>query len=145
MLLKQKIHFFFEDTKFDLRNRAILKKSIEHIFKKEGRPLSFINYVFCTDKKILEINRQFLKHNFYTDIITFDLSDGEDIQAEIYISIDRIKENAKAFKCPFKKELVRVLIHGALHLCGYDDKHKKEKSIIRKKEDYYLIKYFYFT
>ena len=138
MLLKQKVHFFFEDTKVDLRNRVGLKKSIEEIFRKEAKRIKFINYIFCTDKKMLEINRQFLKHNFYTDIITFDLSEGKDIQAEIYISIDRIRENAKAFKCPFKKELFRVLIHGALHLCGYDDKHKKETMIMRQKEDYYL-------
>ena len=145
MLLKQKIHFFFEDTKFDLRNRAILKKHIEQIFRNEAKRIGFINYIFCTDKKILEINRHFLKHNFYTDIITFDLSEGGSIQAEIYISVDRIRENSRIFRSSFKKELFRIIIHGALHLCGYNDKKKKEKLIIRQKEDYYLVKYFDFT
>jgi len=112
------------------------------MFRKEKKGLSALNYIFCTDKRILDINRQFLKHNFYTDIITFDLSETDRIYAEIYISIDRIKENAKKLGFSFKSELHRVIIHGALHLCGYNDKTKVEKLNMREKEEVYLTQYF---
>ena len=144
MLLKQKIYFFFEDVKVDIRNRSLVKKCIEQIFRKEARQVHFINYIFCTDKKILKINRQFLNHNYFTDIITFDLSEENGIEADIYISIDRIKENSKIFKSSIKTELYRVIVHGALHLCGYNDKNKKEKLMMRQKEEFYLAKYFSF-
>ena len=145
MVLKQKIFFFFDDVKIDLRNRSFIKKSIEQIFRKEAKRPQFINYIFCTDKKMLEINRQFLNHNFFTDILTFDLSEKAGVVADIYISVDRIRENSNIFKTSFKAELFRVLIHGALHLCGYNDKNENEKKLMRKKEEYYLAKYFHFT
>ena len=91
---------------------------------------------------ILEINRQFLKHDFYTDIITFDLSEGSSTMAEIYISIDRVKENASKMGVSFKSELHRVLFHGVLHLCGYKDKSARDIKIMREKEDFYLFQYF---
>jgi probable rRNA maturation factor len=135
---KSKVCFFFEHNKFTLKKRNALKTQIETLFKKEKRSLESINYVFCTDKALLKINQQFLHHNYYTDIITFDLSDSKDVKAEVYISIDRVKENAALLGASFKEELQRVIIHGALHLCGYGDKSKHEIKQIRKKEDYYL-------
>ena len=102
-----------------------------------------INYIFCTDRALLKANRQYLNHNYYTDIITFNLSDdSEPIKAEVYISMQRVSENAKKLKSSIKSELHRVIFHGALHLCGYNDSNEKEKGIMRKREDYYLNRYY---
>ena len=139
---QSKVCFFFQEVKISLVNRTQLKKYIQSIFKKEGKELESINYIFCTDKAVLEINRQFLTHDFYTDIITFGLSEkGAPIQAEIYISIDRVKDNARQLGVSFKSELHRVIFHGVLHLCGYKDKSKKETGEMRGKEEFYLAKY----
>ncbi len=140
---QSKVCFFFDQKKFSLENRVKLKAFIESLFKREKKKLSSINYVFCSDKRLLEINRQFLKHEFYTDIITFDLSETDSTQAEIYISVERVRENAKTTGNSFKCELHRVIFHGSLHLCGYRDKTKPEKTKMRKKEDFYLLKYKY--
>ncbi len=138
---KSKVCFFFQGVNPSLTNRTELKRYIQSIFKKEGTELDSINYIFCTDKALLEINRQFLSHDFYTDIITFDLSETKAIQAEIYISIDRVIENALQLGVSFKSELHRVVFHGVLHLCGYKDKNKEQKQVIRGKEDFYLAGY----
>lgn len=135
---KSKVYFFFQGVKFTLTKRTVLKKYIESIFRKEGKSLKSINYIFCTDKALLEINCQFLSHDFYTDIITFDLSESKEIQAEIYISIDRVKENAVQLGIPFKSELQRVIFHGVLHLCGYRDKTREDQARMREKEDFYI-------
>ncbi|OSZ81356.1 rRNA maturation RNase YbeY [Chitinophagaceae bacterium IBVUCB2] len=139
---KSKVCFFFEKKGFVLQNRAELKAFIEILFKKEKKKLASINYIFCSDKRLLEINQQFLRHDYYTDIITFDLSEAEATQAEIYISIDRVKENAKNEGVSFRSELLRVIFHGALHLCGYKDKTKTESNIMREREGFYLLSYF---
>ncbi|MEO8403145.1 MAG: rRNA maturation RNase YbeY [Chitinophagaceae bacterium] len=140
--LRSDIRFFYE-SKVNLRDRSELKRFIETLFKSEKRSLKSLNYIFCSDKRLLSINNQYLQHNFYTDIISFGLSgQGEPTEAEIYISIDRVKENASDHKETFTRELHRVIFHGALHLCGYRDKTKREKSIMRVKEDSYLNKYF---
>ncbi|HVU85535.1 MAG TPA: rRNA maturation RNase YbeY, partial [Puia sp.] len=123
--------------------RGHLKSFISTLFKKEGKKLDEISYIFCSDDYLLEINRQYLKHDYYTDIITFGLSEpGQPINAEIYISVDRIKDNAREFKTSFKRELHRVIFHGALHLCGYKDKKKEDQQVMRKMEDKYLTQYF---
>ena len=137
-----RIYFFFEQKNFSLENRSVLKNFIESIFKKERKRLFSINYIFCSDKRLLQINRQFLNHDFYTDIITFDLSQADSTQAEIYISIDRVRDNAKSLNTSFKSELHRVVFHGALHLCGFRDKTKGEKTKMREREGYYLNLYF---
>ncbi len=139
---KSKVCFFFEEKVFSLQSRAELKAFIEILFKKEKKKLGSINYIFCSDKRLLEINQQFLRHDYYTDIITFDLSETDFTQAEIYISIDRVKDNAKTEGVSFKSELHRVIFHGALHLCGYKDKSKREALQMREKESFYLLKYF---
>lgn len=135
---KSKVYFFFQNVNVRLTHRTILKKYIQSIFRKEGKKLRSLNCIFCSDNEILKINQKYLKHDFYTDIITFDLSENEAIEAEIYISIDRIRENAHQLGIPFKSELKRVIFHGVLHLCGYNDKKRAEKKKIMEKEDYYL-------
>ena len=140
---KTKIHFFSNDVPIPLKNMAKLKNFIESIFRKEMQKLDSINYIFCSDRIILEINKKYLNHDFYTDVITFDLSpDNRSISAEVYISIERIRDNAKELGLTIKSEIHRVLFHAALHLCGYNDKRKKDKEIMRKKEGELLIKYF---
>ena len=138
---KSKVCFFFQKVKPSLAGRSGLKKFILHVFKKEGKNLESLNYIFCTDKALLEINQKYLNHDFYTDIITFDLSENKDVRAEIYISVDRVRENALQLGDSFRSELHRVIFHGILHLCGYNDKNKAERKKIRIKEDYYLNKY----
>ena len=140
---KTKVHFFSHDIATGLRNTSNLKHFIELIFKEESQKLDTINYIFCSDKAVLEINKKYLNHDFYTDVITFDLSQNNgNITAEVYISIERIRDNAKQLGISIKSELHRVLFHAALHLCGYNDKRIRDKEIMRKKEDQLLSKYF---
>jgi len=135
---KPAIYFFFE-TPVTLRDRTGIKKLIASVFRKEGVKLGSLNYIFCTDKRLLKINQDFLKHDYYTDIITFELSPkGLPIEGEIYISVDRVKENAITEETSFKQELLRVILHGALHLCGYKDKTAAQVTLIRQKEEFYL-------
>ena len=137
------IYFFFNGVKLTLRNRKKLKQFLKSVFKLERVKLESINYIFSTDKAVHSINKEFLKHDFYTDIITFSLSEnGQPVVADIYISVDRVKENAFREKETVQKELHRVVFHGALHLCGYRDKTRAEIKRMRKREDYYLSKYF---
>jgi rRNA maturation RNase YbeY len=134
-----KITFHSADVKISASNRSRLKTSILKVFQMEGYTLRHLSYIFCSDEFLLKLNRKYLKHDFYTDILTFSISEkGDPIQSEIYISSNRIKENAKTFKVSYQKELLRVMIHGALHLCGYDDQTEKEKITVRQKEDYYI-------
>ncbi len=134
----KKIHFFTTGS-FRLPQKKETRKLINTIFSSENKNLSQLNFIFCSDEELLELNRKHLDHDFYTDILTFDLSENEDSTiSEIYISIDRVRENAKHLKIPFLQELTRVIIHGALHLCGYGDKKKSEISLMRQKEDQYL-------
>jgi rRNA maturation RNase YbeY len=115
------------------------KDFIERIFIEEGKQLEKLRYIFCSDNYLLNINNTFLKHDYFTDIITFDLSEGfVEIVGEVYISIHRVRDNARSLRTNVTNELLRVLFHGALHLCGYKDKKKSEITIMREKEDYYL-------
>lgn len=138
---KSKVYFFFEKRGIVLKHRTFLKSFIEHIFKKEGKKLERINYIFCSDKRLLEINREFLRHDFYTDIITFDLSENNAANAEVYISIERVRDNASKLGVSIRSELHRVIFHGALHLCGYNDKTIKDKKKMREMETLYLLKH----
>lgn len=140
--LQSNIHFFYE-MPVALRNRTKLKDFIREIFKKEKRNLESLNYIFCSDKRLLEINRQYLKHDYYTDIITFELSTpGSPISSEIYISVERVKDNALKAGTSFTNELHRVIFHGVLHLCNYKDKTKAEKEMMRAMENKTLDRYF---
>jgi rRNA maturation RNase YbeY len=126
-----------------LQNRRPLKAFILSIFRKEKRSLEAINIVFCDDKFLLTLNRQFLKHDYYTDILSFTLSEnGKPLMAEIYISSDRVTDNAKNLESSFREELHRVIFHGILHYCGYNDKTQRDIKRMRQAEDRYLAAYF---
>lgn len=139
---KSKVCFFFPEVRVSLTQRAELKKYILFVFKSKRKTLDKINYIFCTDRAILEINRSYLAHDYYTDIITFDLSDSTAINAEVYISVDRVRENAHDIGVSFKSELHRVIFHGVLHLCGLNDKTEAERIRMRAAEDQLLTSYF---
>ena len=140
---KSPVHFHFQDLPPNLRDRRKLRNFLVFLFKNEKKNLGSLNYVFCTDKFLLKINRDFLHRNHYTDVISFDLSDSvQEIVGEIYISLPRVKQNAKYFKQRFSNEVLRVMFHGALHLCGYKDENPRKQSQMKNKEDYYLAQYF---
>jgi probable rRNA maturation factor len=132
------IHFFREEVSDKISNQAKVKKWIISACKKEGFKMGEVNYIFCNDSYLLKINQDFLNHDNFTDIITFDYSEGKVISGDIFISLERIKDNSKKFSASFSKELHRVMIHGVLHLMGYSDKTAKQKGSMRKKEDEYL-------
>lgn len=117
----------------------LLKTFIDTLFTSEATKLESLSYIFCSDEYLLSLNRQFLHHDDYTDIVTFNLAaDGLPVIGECYISIDRIKDNASLYNTTLKKELLRVIFHGALHLCGYTDKLQHDVLLMRNKEDHYL-------
>jgi probable rRNA maturation factor len=137
------VFFHFLDVSFSLPERKRLKAFLLARIRKEGFEVSVINFIFCTDEYLHALNKEHLKHDTYTDIITFDLSaKGQPIVSDIYISAERVKENARHYGTSFLKEIHRVIFHGALHLCGYKDKNKKQASEMRSMEDLYLRKYF---
>ncbi len=132
------IRFFYEEIPFKIKNPRKITAWIKECAKKEKRNSGEISFIFCSDSYLLSLNQIFLHHETFTDIITFDFSIDKAIGGEIYISIDRVTENAIKFACPFEEELKRVMIHGVLHLIGYKDKNPTEKAQMRKKEDAYL-------
>jgi probable rRNA maturation factor len=136
------IFFNKADANATLANRVALKSFIEKKVKKEGYSIDSLTYVFCSDKYLLKINKDFLSHDYYTDIISFDLSDvpGQLI-GEVYISVDRVKDNAKTHGTSLKEELHRVIFHGALHFCGYKDKKPSDAKKMRQMEDAWLSAY----
>ncbi len=142
MASKSKVYFFFDGISIDLRNRGRIKQAVELIFRKEKKELDRLKYIFCNDTTLLGINKQYLKHDYYTDIITFDLSENKDrVSGEVYISVDRVRENAAILKNSLPKELLRVIFHGALHLCGYKDKKSEDKKKMTEMEEFYLMKF----
>jgi probable rRNA maturation factor len=134
---------FHELKKVKLSKRSALKSFIPTIFLIEAKLFESLNIIFCSDEYLLDMNRQYLNHDFYTDIITFDLSESKKsaIVGDLYISIDRVKENSVTNDINFNHELHRVIFHGVLHLCGFKDKSKKEIVEMRIKESEYLTKY----
>jgi probable rRNA maturation factor len=133
------VHFFYEDVEFRLSKPRITKTWIKNAINSENKELGELNYIFCSDSFLAQLNLKYLSHNTYTDIITFDYNDGSNtIQGDMFISTDRVKENSKKFGTEFDHELHRVIIHGALHLIGFSDKSHKAKDTMRKKEDAYL-------
>ena len=129
------IHYFSKGTTFKLPQPRKTSSWIQKIARSEKASIAELNYIFCSDTYLLGINQQYLAHDTYTDIITFDLGEGESIEGEIYISIPRVRENARTHKVLFQNELDRVIIHGLLHLLGYSDKSPRKKELMRKKED----------
>ena len=132
-----KISFQSADT-FSLKTEPKVIKCIELLAKEELREIGGIAFVFCDDNYLHKINLEFLKHDTFTDIITFDYSAGNEIISEIYISVDRVEDNAKKYSQTFEDEIHRVIIHGVLHLCGYKAKLAADKQIMRDKENHYL-------
>jgi len=133
-----RISFQCDDVSFRWKEKKPIREWLNSIAKQEHRSLASLSFVYCSDERLLEMNRTHLSHDYYTDIITFDLSDTASIEGEIYISLHRVKENAAAFEDSFERELCRVMAHGLLHLCGYDDHQDADKAIMRSKETFYL-------
>jgi probable rRNA maturation factor len=130
------VHFVSNKIKFKLKNQRKISAWIKNIVRQEGSSIQELSYVFCSDAYLLSINKGYLKHDSFTDIITFNYSENPTIiEGEIYISIDRVKENAIKFHTQFEDELSRVIIHGVLHLLGYGDKGTSQKTLMRKKEE----------
>ena len=134
------IYLHNQDTEYSYTKKRRLKNWIKNTVKEEGFSIGEINIIFTSDDYLLEINKNFLSHDYYTDVITFDYSDNKKISGDIFISVDRVRENAEKYKEKFFDELNRVIIHGILHLLGYKDKTSTEKHLMRKKEDFYLKK-----
>ncbi|MBO6879898.1 rRNA maturation RNase YbeY [Winogradskyella sp.] len=131
---------FNYETDFNLDNENQFSDWISKTIKEENCKEGEINYIFCSDHYLLKINVEFLNHDTLTDIISFDYSVGKELHGDIYISVDRVGENAKAFNVKFEDELARVMVHGILHYCGYKDKTEEDKNQMRSKEDHYLSK-----
>lgn len=137
--MPSKINFFTEEIDFKLKNKKNLRNWIEETIVAENHILKEVNYIFCSDAYLLKINQEYLQHDTYTDIITFDNSEVEDqIVSDIFISVERVTENAKIYQLTVLQELYRVMIHGALHLSGYKDKSPKDKKLMTEKENFYL-------
>ncbi len=136
------ISFFSEDINFTLKDKAKVRNWIADTVKSEGfKRIGELNFIFCSDEYLLDINKQYLNHDTYTDIVTFDSSEGEDVIAgDIFVSVERIRENASKFSVQERDELHRVIIHGVLHLCGFLDKKKEDKELMTAKENEYLLK-----
>jgi rRNA maturation RNase YbeY len=136
---KASVNFFTEDTNYSVKKKTIIKNWLKSAVEAEGYQLKELNFILCSDEYLLRINQDYLNHDTYTDVITFDNSEElKTIVGDIFISIERIKENAATFKHTIEQELRRVMIHGALHLLGYKDKGKAAKTKMTDREDHYL-------
>ena len=133
-----KLELFYEDIQPLKLRKTHIKKYIKLLITSELKKAGDISVIFCSDKYLLDVNIQYLKHNYYTDIITFNYVEGDIISGDLFISVERVIENAQKFKTSWIKELYRVIFHGLLHLTGYNDKTPEESKIIRKMEDKYL-------
>lgn len=129
------IYFSTENINFDLKCKMKVKRWISEIVKAQGKKVGDISYLFCDDAYLIEVNRAYLNHDTYTDIITFDYVEGSTVSGDIMISVERVKENAATFSTTFEQELHRVIIHGVLHLLGQADKSKADAAEMRKKEE----------
>ena len=132
------ISYFFEDTDFLFKKKTINNKWLKLVAESEIRRVGQINIIFCSDNYILDINQQYLQHDYFTDIITFDYCEGDVLAGDLFISVDTVRENAIEYGTEFEDELNRVIVHGVLHLIGYDDHCDEDIAQMRKKEDYYL-------
>ncbi len=138
------INFFTEDIQFNLKNRRACKRWVLSALEEEkvlkNRKFEELSFIFCSDDYLLDMNKKYLGHDYYTDVITFDNSEENTFSGDVFISIDRVRENAGTYGQLFMHELHRVIIHGVLHLSGYDDATEQEQKTMRFKEDYYLEK-----
>ncbi len=134
------IHYFFENTE-EISLPTNTEKWLKDLIISEEKKPGKITYIFCDDEYLLKVNQDFLDHDYYTDIITFDYVKGKTISGDIFVSLQRISDNASTLSNSFDKELKRVLAHGVLHLCGYKDKSEDDEKLMRSKEDFYINKY----
>lgn len=132
------IRYFSESIKFDLQGKLSNNRWLRFVAEAEAKRIGDVNIIFCTDPYILDVNINYLGHDYYTDIITFDYVEGDVLSGDLFISIDSVRENASFYGAEFTTELRRVMVHGLLHLIGYDDHTSEEQKEMRSKEDYYL-------
>lgn len=136
------IHFFCEKVNFVLSQKAKRKNWIKFVTSSENKVIGNVNFIFTSDEHILEINKQYLNHDYFTDIITFDYCENDKLIGDIFISLDTIAQNATEYQCSFDEELSRVIVHGVLHLIGYKDHDESQKLVMRNKENIYLKEYY---
>ena len=132
------ISYHFEDTAFVFKGKSLNNKWLRLVAESEIRRIGDISIIFCSDNYILDVNQTYLQHDYFTDIITFDYCEGDKLSGDLFISVDSVMENSVEYGTEFKDELNRVIVHGILHLIGYDDHNKKDIEVMRKKENYYL-------
>lgn len=132
------VSFYFENTKFVFRQKTLTRKWLKLVAESEICCLGDISVIFCSDNYILDINRKYLGHDYFTDIITFDYREGDRLSGDLFISVDSVGENAVEYGTEFNEELNRVIVHGLLHIIGYDDHTEEETAVMRAKENYYL-------
>ena len=135
------VNYYFEDTAFKLKAKTKIKNWLKLVAESEVYTLGNVSVIFCSDNYILDINQRFLQHDYFTDIITFDYTEGSKISGDLFISVDSVKENSIEYGTDFEDELHRVIVHGILHLIGYDDHTDEDVRIMRSKENYYLSLY----
>lgn len=135
------IRIFYDNVKYRLRGSKKSLENIEKVIRSENKISGDLNFILCRDESILHINKSYLKHNYYTDVIAFGYGDSGKIEGEVYISIDTVRINSINYKVSLREEILRVMIHGTLHLCGHDDKTKEEKSVMKCLEDEWLKKF----
>jgi probable rRNA maturation factor len=139
MANESKIYFFLEEVSFNLKDKRKLREWIVQSAESEDYTIGILNYILTNDNILVQLNKEYLRHFTLTDIITFDLSEKErELSGDIYISVDRARENAREFKVTLNNEISRLMIHGILHLMGYKDKSREERELMRQKEEYYL-------
>lgn len=132
------IRYFCEDIKFTYKNKLANNRWLKMVAGSEIRKIGDINVIFCSDNYILDVNMKYLQHDYFTDIITFDYCEGKVLSGDLFISVDSVRENSIEFGTDFEEELHRVIVHGVLHLIGYDDHTEEDKKLMRQKENYYL-------
>ena len=132
------ISYFTEDIKFDLKGKLLNNRWLKMVVGSEIRRLGDLSIIFCSDNYILDINLRYLQHDYFTDIITFDYCEGDTVSGDLFISIDSVRENAVFYGATFEDELDRVMVHGVLHLLGYDDHTPEDIAVMREKENYYV-------
>lgn len=132
------ISFFFEDIDFTFKCKTLTRQWLKLVAESEIRRIGDINIIFCSDNYVLDINQKYLQHDYFTDIITFDYCEGDRLSGDLFISIDSVRENSIEYGTEFENELNRVIVHGVLHLIGYDDHTDEDIAMMRKKENYYI-------
>lgn len=132
------ISYFSEDIAFNLKGKLLNNKWLKMVIESEIKKTGDISIIFCSDRYILDVNMKYLQHDYFTDIITFDYCEGNRISGDLFVSIDSVRENAIHYGVDFETELDRVMVHGVLHLIGYDDHNEKDIAVMRQKENYYI-------